>query len=114
MRRIVDKILNQYGTDLVLTCNGEEKTVRGFFRAVNSKSLQSMEAVASPLGETDRGQYTYIGPAEVALSDGDTVTVGGMSYRFRRAEPYYYGDQILYYWGICMEKGGNYSWGSRS
>ena len=114
MRRIVDKLMNQYGTDLVLTCNGEEKTARGFFRAVNSKSWQNMEAVASPLGELSRGQYTYIGPAEIPLAEGDTVTVGDKSYRFRRVEPYYYGNQIIYDWGLCIEKGGNETWGSQS
>lgn len=113
MRRMLDTIFNQYGTDLVLSCNGEEKTARGFFRAATSRDKKSTEAVASPLGETVQGQYTYIGSADVAVSEGDTVTVGGKTYRFRRVEPYYYGDQILYYWGLCMEKGGNYSWGSR-
>lgn len=114
MRQMVDKIMNQYGTDLVLTCNGVEKTARGFFRAVNSKAMQSMEAVATPLGELSRGQYTYIGPADMTISEGDTVTVGEKSYRFRRVEPYYYGNQIIYLWGLCIEKGGSEIWGAQS
>lgn len=114
MRRMVEKIMNQYGTDLVLTCNGEEMTVRGFFRAVNSKSWQSMDKAVLPLGEISQGQYTYIGPADVAVAEGDTVTVGGKSYRFRRVEPYYYGNQAVYNWGLCIEKGGNSVWGSQS
>ena len=106
MHRMVDKLINEYGTDLVLTCNGEEKIARGFFWAVNSHSLQSMESVASPLGELTRGQFTYIGPADLPVAEGDLVTVGGKNYRFRRTEPYYCGNQILYHWGLCIEKGG--------
>ena len=105
MHRMVDKLIKEYGTELVLTCQGEEKTARGFFRAVSSHSWQSMESAATPLGELTRGQYTYIGPAEIAIAPGDTVTVGGQTYRFRRAEAYYYGNQILYHWGLCIEKG---------
>lgn len=114
MRQMVDKLMKQYGTDLVLTCNGEEMAARGFFRAVTSKSMQSIEAVATPLGELSQGQYTYIGPANIPVSQGDTVTVDGRSYRFRRVEPYYYGNQIIYFWGLCIEKGGNEVWGVQS
>lgn len=114
MRRMVDKIFNQYGTDLILTSGGETKALRGFFRAVNSRSWQSMEAVTTPLGEISRGQYSYIGPAEVVVAEGDTLTLDGRAYLFRRVEPYYYGNEIVYYWGLCMEKGGNQTWGSRS
>ena len=51
MRRMVESVLQQHGTDMVLTGSGETKTVRGFFRAVNSKSWQSMESEATLLGE---------------------------------------------------------------
>ena len=106
MHRMVDKLINEYGTDLVLTCNGEEKAARGFFRAVNSHSVMSMEGAATPLGELSRGQYTYIGPASLPIREGDLVTVDGKTYRFRRTEPYYHKNQILYHWGLCMQKGG--------
>ena len=56
MRVMVEKILAQYGTDMVVTGSAGSKTVRGFFRAVNSKSWQSMESEATLLGEISRGQ----------------------------------------------------------
>ena len=62
MRRMVEKIIAQYGTDMRLTSSTETKTVRAFFRAVNAKSWQSMESEATLLGEISRGQYAYIGP----------------------------------------------------
>ena len=52
----------QHGTDLTIVSGEENKTVRGFFRAVNSKSWQSMESEATLLGEITRGQYVYMGP----------------------------------------------------
>lgn len=114
MRRMVEKIISQYGTDLTLTSGEETQTVRGFFRAVNSKSWQSMESEATLLGEISRGQYAYIGPVSVAVSEGDTITLGEKTYLFRRVEPYYYGNEAVYNWGLCVEKGVNDTWGSQS
>ena len=114
MRRTIETLLETYGTDMVL-CRGEtKKTVRGFFRAVNSKSWQSIEREATPLGELSRGQYAYIGPVEVPVAEGDTVMLGEKTYLFRRVEPYWYGGGAVYLWGLCVEKGVNDTWGTRS
>lgn len=114
MQRMVSKILAQYGTDMMLTSGGVSRTVRGFFRAVNSKSWQSMESEATPLGEISRGQYAYIGPVDILVREGDTLMLGEKNYLFRRVEPYYYGNQAVYQWGLCVEKGVNDTWGSQS
>ena len=111
---MVSKIIGQYGTDMRLTSIDGSKTVRGFFRAVNSKSWQSMESEATLLGEISRGQYAYIGPVDVAVKEGDTLELGEKTYLFRRVEPYYYGNQAVYQWGLCVEKGVNDTWGSQS
>ena len=114
MRVMVEKILAQYGTDMVVTGSAGSKTVRGFFRAVNSKSWQSMESEATLLGEISRGQYAYIGPMSAGVREGDTRTLGDRTYLFRRVEPYYYRNQAVYQWGLCVEKGVNDTWGSQS
>ena len=114
MRTMVEKVMAQYGTDMTLVSGEESKTVRGFFRAVNSKSWQSMESEATLLGEISRGQYSYIGPIGVPVSEGDTVVLGEKTYLFRRVEPYYYGNQAIYQWGLCVEKGVNDTWGTQS
>lgn len=114
MRRMVEKLLAQYGTDMTVTGSGETKTVRGFFRAVNSKSWQSMESEATLLGEISRGQYAYIGPMSAGICEGDTLALGEKTYLFRRVEPYYYGNEPVYQWGLCVEKGVNDTWGSQS
>ena len=114
MRQTVEKIMVQHGTDLTIVSGLENKTVRGFFRAVNSKSWQSMESEANLLGEITRGQYAYIGPADGGVREGDTLTLGEKSYLVRRAEFYYYGNQAVYQWGLCVEKGVNDTWGIQS
>lgn len=104
----------RYGTDMILQGGEEEKAVRGFFRAVNSKSWQSMESQASPLGEITRGQYVYMGPAEAGAREGDTLRLGKRSYLLRRVEVYYYRSEPVYQWGLCVEKGVNDTWESQS
>ena len=114
MRAKVEQILRRHGTDLTIVSGGVQKTARGFFRAVNSKSWQSMESEASLLGEITRGQYVYLGPVAVQVKEGDTLVLGQKNYLFRRVEPYYYGNQAIYQWGLCVEKGVNDIWGTRS
>ena len=114
MLGMIQEILVKYGTDMILTGGGTEKTVRGFFRAVNSKSWQSMESEATLLGEITRGQYAYIGPADGGAKEGDTLALGDRTYLLRRVEYYYFGNQPIYQWGLCVEKGVNDTWGSQS
>ena len=114
MRAAVEQVMAKHGTDMTITSGGAEKTVRGFFRAVNSKSWLSMESEASLLGEITRGQYVYMGPAGAGVREGDTLTVGGKRYLLRRVENYFYGNTVLYQWGLCVEKGVNDVWGTRS
>lgn len=114
MRRIVEKVMEKHGTDMTIVSSGSRKTVRGFFRAVNSKSWQSIESEATMLGEITRGQYVYLGPAGISVKEGDTLLLGSRSYLFRRVEPYYYGNEVVYQWGLCVEKGVNDTWGTRS
>ena len=114
MKASVERLMEKYGTLLTIVSEGKEKTVRGFFRAVNSKSWQSMESEASLLGEITRGQYVYMGPVGAAVKEGDTLILGDRSYLFRRTELYYYGNQVVYQWGLCVEKGVNDTWGTQS
>ena len=97
-----------------LTHGDTQQTVQGFFQPVRSKSWQNMVNLATPLGEVFRGQYVYIGPADVAVSEGDRLSVGEKTYFLRRVEAYYYGDEAVYTWALCVEKGVNDTWGSQS
>ena len=50
----------------------------------------------------------------VVVGEGDTLTLGDKTYLLRRVEPYWYRNQAIYLWGLCVEKGVNDTWGSRS
>ena len=113
MVQLIQSLLRDYGTDLTVIRGETAKILRGFFRAVNSRSWQSMESEANLLGEVTRGQYAYIGPADGGVLEGDTLTLGEKTYLFRRVESYYLGNQVLYQWGLCVEKGVNDTWGSQ-
>ena len=114
MKAAMETLMARWGTDMTIVSEGIEKTVRGFFRAVNSKSWQNMESVVSLLGEISRGQYVYLGPADVAAKEGDTLNLGTKSYLFRRVEAYYFENQPIYLWGLCVEKGVNDTCGTLS
>ena len=111
---MVSNLLRQYGTAMTLSGPEGTREVRGFFQPVRSKSWQSMVNLATPLGEVFRGQYVYIGPADVPVSEGDLVSLGQKSYFVRRVEKYHYADEAIYTWGLCVEKGVNDIWGSQS
>lgn len=114
MRRMVNTLLRQHGTTIRISGADGERTVKGFFQPVRSKSWQSMVNQETPLGEVFRGQYIYIGPGDVEVREGELVSVDGKDYFLRRVEKYHYGDQAIYTWGMCVEKGVNDTWGSRS
>ena len=114
MRRRMEAVMGRYGTDMTIISGETETAVRGFFRAVNAKSWQNMESVATLLGEISRGQYTYIGPVGTAVKEGDTLALGEKTYLFRRVEPYYYRNDAIYLWGLCVEKGVNDTWQCQS
>ena len=114
MRKKLEQAMERFGTELTIHHGEETKTLRGFFRAVNSKSWQNMESVVSLLGEISRGQYVYLGPANVAVKEGDTLNLGTKSYLFRRVEAYFFGNRPIYLWGLCVEKGVNDTWGTQS
>ena len=94
MKRMVDSILRQHGTPMVLLRGEGELLVKGFFQPVRSKSLQSVVSHSTPLGQMDR----------------EELALGEQRYVFRRTEVYRYGEEIVYTWGLCMEKGRDEEW----
>lgn len=110
MKHILDSMLRRYGTRVEITGDGGTKTVLGFFHPVTSTSQQSMQKEATPLGTLSQGQYTYIGPADTPIREGDMLHVGGKQYLLRRCEVYIYQDQPLYQWGLCMERSNTETW----
>lgn len=106
MRRMIGKILNCYGIPATVRGN----PVRIFFQPSGSKSWQSMEPIVSPLGRIPGGQYLYIGPAEQEVGLDDVVRVGNEEYLIRRAEAYRDNGGPVYWWALCVKKGGADTW----
>lgn len=111
MRGMVSKILQSYGSPLVLRKTETDHEIRAFFQPVRSKSWQYLEGDYSPLGEIPRGQYVYIGPVEPRADEGDTLMVEGREYWLRRSELILDRNGPVYCWGMCVEKGGEDNWG---
>ena len=111
MHNAINGILQSYGVRIELKREKENTVFRAFFQPVRSKSWQYLEGNYSPLGEVPRGQFVYMGPADLELLVGDTLCVGEKDYMLRRVEPVYYRNKIAYRWGICVEKGGEDTWG---
>lgn len=112
MRRMIDKILNCYGTPATVVHKGVSSKVRIFFQPSTSKSWDSMNPIVGPLGQLPGGQYLYIGPAEQEITEWDQVDVGGNSYILRRCEAYRDSSGPVYWWGLCARKGDEDEWGT--
>ena len=111
MQQMVSKILNTYGTPVTLTQGETAYPVRAFFQPVRSKSWQYLEGNYSPLGEIPRGQYVYLGPVFPEAKAGDSLIVGKKAYWLRRTELVMDHNGPVYCWGLCVEKGGEDTWG---
>ena len=113
MRQMISTLLRQHGIELTLISGTDESEteVKGFFQPAQTKSWQNTSSEVMPLGMVSQGQYVYIGPGDVAVSEGDTLLVGERAFGFRRVEPYEYSGSRIYVWGLCVEKGVSDTWG---
>ena len=112
MKRMIDKVLRQYGTPVQVRHGAETVSLRAFFQPSMSKSWDSMNPIVTPLGQLPGGQYLYIGPTEQEVAQGDLIYVAGSGYVIRRAEIYYYGNGPVYRCALCVRKGSDEKWNS--
>lgn len=105
MRRMVTEILESYGTRLRLEHQGQVTEFRGFLQPVRSRDKQNREHVIREPGEYAIGQYVYIGPGQMPVSEGDVIYRDGKRFVLRRAEKFFTGDDTVYCWGLCVEEG---------
>lgn len=110
MDKLFTRLFRRYGAELILSSGTSSQTVSGVLFSVNSRSWQNMERAFVALGEIPRGQYICILPAAVTVAAGYTVEISGNCYEIRRAETVRFGETPVYYWCLCVEKGGNDVW----
>lgn len=110
MKRCIDRLLQSYGSRVELWRGGKVTEVRAFLQPVTSKSWQNMEHMFAGIGEIPRGQYLYIGPAEVPVLECDYLALGDKRYQMCRCDTLMIGDTALYLWGLCVEGGYDEPW----
>ena len=111
MKKLIERMIQSWGIALTVHHQGIHTQTRGIFVPTTSRSWQNMQHVFTPLGETPRGQYNYIGAMSPAAEAGDTLTVGEKSYLIRRSEIICDRSGPLYRWALCVENGGRDQWG---
>lgn len=110
MQALFNRLFARYGAELTLSDGENSQRVSGFFFSVNSRSWQNMERAFVALGEIPRGQYICILPVAVEVEAGDSVSISEKEYEIRRAEIVRSGATPVYYWCLCVEKGGTDQW----
>lgn len=110
MRRMVNRLLKQYGTRIVLFHDGEQVELKGFLQTGGSLSQRSAKRKMSPLGEIPGNQYLYIGPADSPAQPGDILLHNGRKYELWQLETILYCSEPIYHWGLCVEAGGADTW----
>lgn len=113
MQKVIERMFRIYGqTALVTLQNSGAVTEKIFLQPINSRSWQDMERVYTPLGSVPKGRSVCILQADTSATTGDTLTVDGRAYRIVKLEPMAMAGKILYYWGLCLQKGGEQGWDS--
>lgn len=109
MRKMVEAVLERYGTRMLVTHGDTTEPVKAFFQPDKSEA----DAV-TPLGIAQRSRYLYIGPADRTLETGDSIIVDGTGYRVVQTEAFSSGSGPVYRRAICVRKGGADEWASQT
>ena len=105
MKDLILKLINDYGSDAVVSYNGVAYSTKVFFQLVTSKSWQNMERMVDTGGIIPRGQYLFIAPPELASKPVECLIVDGRAFTVRRADTILYRNERLFTWGLCVEGG---------
>ena len=105
MKDIISRVIRDYGSTVTVVKEDEAVDVRAFLQLVTSKSWQNMERMIPSGGQIKRGQFLYIGPAEVDVKDAVHLECNGRRFRVRRADVILFQDKPLFIWGLCVEGG---------
>ena len=112
MRRMLEHILAQYGSEMTLHMAEGERRVRAFLQPVTAKGLEAARRTIQELGEIPEERYLYIGPAQTPLQEDDSVEFQAERYRVCRAQTLVVADEALYVWALARKEGGNDPWTS--
>ena len=112
MKALIESILQGYGSLVTVRDGQSARTFRALVQPVTEKGWASTRKLIESLGRVPKGQYVYIGPAEMEIKQGQTVEVRQEAYVVRRSETMALGDETLYVWALLTKAGGAESWNS--
>lgn len=110
MRRMVEKLLRQFGRELAVQGTAEAQKVFGLLQPLTGSHQRLAKAQRGVLGLENPGQYLYIGPVEPEPRPGDQIRAGEKAYMVRTSELIYGAGGPVYCWAMCVEKGGGDDW----
>ena len=112
----MNKILATYGTKTTLYCqNGDVYRVMALLQPRKSLSQRNAIKRISPLGEILGDTYLFICSADCNAQVGDVLEQGnGVGYVLRQVEKVMYKKEQIYFWGLCVQKGGADNWDCQS
>lgn len=110
MKEQIAQMLKDFGSAVTVHFDGTEQVVRAFLQPVTSRSWQNMERMIPVGGQIPRGQFLYIGPPEVDVTQASHLSLLGKNYIVRRVDSIIYRDEVLYFWGLLVEGGRDDPW----
>ena len=75
MKALIESILQGYGSLVTVRDGQSARTFRALVQPVTEKGWASTRKLIESLGRVPKGQYVYIGPAEMEIKQGQTVEV---------------------------------------
>ncbi len=103
MGELMERMIDRYGGPLTLLRKNKNVNFRGFLQPYMSR--QEPDLKMSPMGQIPLGRFLFIGPGSIPVEQGEDIRQGNRVFTLRQAEPVYWNGNILYYWGMCVEKG---------
>lgn len=98
MERLWDRMLEQFGQEVVLRQGETETTVRAFVQPVLDRGED--QEVHGSLGLGQKSQFRYFGPARCPVDLDTVVEHGGQEFRVRSA--HLVGEGVCPYWWAML------------
>lgn len=111
MAGLLLEIFRRYGSEIFAYSGDRWIGFRGFLQAVTERGSNHYQKDVSPVGQIPLGTYVYIGPVSPQVEEGGLLKKDGQEYRLCRVERMSDSKGPVYYWGLCVKKGGEDTWG---
>ena len=112
MKTLIESILQGYGSLVTVRDGQSARTFRALVQPVTEKGWQATRKVIETLGKIQKGQYVYIGPADLELCVGQRIEAQGQAFIVRRCETRYLADEAVFAWALLVKAGGDEAWSS--